>query len=408
MTVEAKDDRAPSSTLCVHGGDRPDPATGAVEPPLHLASAFAFDDAEQAAGAFRGDNDHFIYGRWGNPTVDALEDKLALLEGGAGGSAIAACATASGMAAISATLLTLCEAGDAIVAPRSMYGESARLLRERLPRLGIETTFVDQTDPLAYERAIGPRTKVLYVESPANPTLTITDLAAVVAIGRRRGLTVVADNTFATPYCQRPLSHGVDLVVHSMTKAIGGHGDAIGGAVIGDAARVRAIKETAIKTFGGVLAPFNALLISRGVRTFALRARQSCATALALAQALERHPRVRRVFYPGLASHPGHAIAARQMSSFGALVAFEVESLAVGRAVLEHCRVVTHAVSLGDVRSLVTHPASTTHASMPAEARVAAGVADGLLRVSCGIEETDDIVADVVGALDQAASVTRI
>ncbi|MBI2392883.1 MAG: PLP-dependent transferase [Deltaproteobacteria bacterium] len=400
MKVE---DRPPTSTLCVHGGDRPDPATGAVEPPLHLASAFAFDDAEQAAGAFRGENEHFIYGRWGNPTVDALEEKLAMLEG-SGAPGVAACATASGMAAIAATLLTLCETGDAVVAPRSMYGESARLLRERLPRLGIETTFVDQSDPSSYERAIGPRTKVLYVETPANPMLTITDLAAVVAIARKRGLTVVADNTFATPYCQRPLSHGVDLVVHSMTKAIGGHGDAIGGAVIGDSARIRAIKETAIKTFGGVLAPFNALLISRGVRTFALRARQSCATALALAQALERHPRVRRVFYPGLPSHPGHAVAARQMSSFGALVAFEVESLAVGRAVLEGCRVVTHAVSLGDVRSLVTHPASTTHASMPAEARVAAGIADGLLRVSCGIEETEDVVADVVGALDQATS----
>jgi len=397
------EDRPASSTLCVHGGDRPDPATGAVEPPLHLASAFAFDDAAQAAGAFQGENDHFIYGRWGNPTVDALEDKIAALETG-GAEGYSAVATASGMAAITATLLTLCASGDSIVAPRSMYGESARLLRERLPRFGITTTFVDQTDPGEYERAIGPNTKVLYVETPANPTLTVTDLAAVTAIARRHGLTVVADNTFATPYCQRPLAHGVDLVIHSMTKAIGGHGDAIGGAVVGDDARIRAIKETAIKSFGGVLAPFNALLVARGVRTFALRARQSCATALALARALEAHPRVRRVFHPGLASHPGHAIAARQMSAFGALVAFEVESLAVGRGVLEGCRVVTHAVSLGDVRSLITHPASTTHASMPAQARKAAGIEDGLLRVSCGIEETEDVVADVLTALDQAHS----
>lgn len=402
------DDKPASSTLCVHGGDRPDPATGALEPPLHLSSAFAFDDAEQAAGAFRGENEHFIYGRWGNPTVDALEHKIAALEApGAHGpvEGYSACAAASGMAAISATLVTLCAAGDAIVAPRSMYGESARLLRERLPRLGITTTFVDQTDPAEYERAIGPDTRVLYVETPANPTLTVTDLAAVSAIARRHGLTVVADNTFATPYCQRPLAHGVDLVVHSMTKAIGGHGDAIGGVVVGDDARVRAIKETALKSFGGVLAPFNALLVARGVRTFALRARQSCSTALALATALERHPRVVRVFYPGLASHAGHAVAARQMSAFGALVAFEVESLAFGRAVLEACRVVTHAVSLGDVRSLITHPASTTHSSMPAPARVAAGVADGLLRVSCGIEETEDVVADVLAAIEHASRV---
>ena len=391
-----------SSTICVHGGDQPDPVTGAVEAPLHLASAFAFDDAAQAAAAFRGENEHYIYGRWGNPTVDALGRKLAALEAPGSGDAIAACVTASGMAAISATLLTLCEAGDAVVAPRSMYGEAARLLRERLPRLGIATTFVDQTDPEAYARAIGPTTRVLYVETPANPTLTVTDLAAVTAIAKRHGLTVIADNTFATPWCQRPLAHGVDLVVHSMTKAIGGHGDAIGGAVVGGAARVRAIKETAIKTFGGVLAPFNAMLVARGARTFALRARQACATASALASALAQHPRVRAVHYPGLPSHPGHAIAARQMSAFGAIVAFEVESLAVGRAVLEGCRLVTHAVSLGDVRSLVTHPASTTHASMPAEARVAAGISDGLLRVACGIEETDDVVADLLSAIDHA------
>jgi len=393
-------DRPPTSTHAVHGGDRPDPATGAIEPPLHLASAFAFDDAAQAAGAFLGENDHLIYGRWGNPTVSTLEAKVAALEAPGddhhAAPGIDACATASGMAAIAATLLTLCETGSHIVAPRSMYGESARLLRERLPRLGIETTFVDQSDPESYARAITSRTRVVYVESPANPTLAVTDLAAVVACAR--GIPVVADNTFATPYCQRPLAHGVDLVVHSMTKAIGGHGDAIGGVVVGDAARIRAIKETAIKTFGGVLSPFNAMLIARGIRTFTLRARQACATAMTLARALEE--RGLRVHYPGLASHPAHAIAKQQMSSFGALVAFEVESLEKGRRVLEAVRVVTHAVSLGDVRSLVTHPASTTHMSMPAEARRAAGVSDGLLRISCGIEETDDVVADVLRALN--------
>jgi methionine-gamma-lyase len=397
-------DEPASSTACVHGGDRPDVSTGAVEPPLHLASAFAFDDAAQAAGAFSGENDHLIYGRWGNPTVSNLEAKVTALEAPSDDPHLAvegfdSCATASGMAAIAATLLTLCNAGDHIVAPRSMYGESARLLRERLPKLGITTTFVDQTDPANYGRAITESTKVLYVETPANPTLTVTDLAAVVAIARARGLTVVADNTFATPYCQRPLAHGVDLVVHSMTKAIGGHGDAIGGVVVGDTARIRAIKETAIKTFGGVLAPFNALLIARGIRTFALRAKQANATALALARALSEEKLVRAVHYPGLPSHPGHAVATRQMSSFGALVAFEVESLDKGRRVLEAVRVVTHAVSLGDVRSLITHPASTTHHSMPAADRRSAGVGDGLLRISCGIEESDDVIRDVTRAL---------
>ncbi len=398
-------DRAPSSTHSVHGGDRPDPATGAIEPPLHLASAFAFDDAAQAAGAFLGENDHLIYGRWGNPTVSTLEAKVAALEAPGddphhAAEGVDACATASGMAAIAATLLTLCESGAHIVAPRSMYGESARLLRERLPRIGIDTTFVDQTDPENYARAINERTKVLYLESPANPTLTVTDLAAVVAVARARGIAVLADNTFATPFCQRPLAHGVDLVVHSMTKAIGGHGDAIGGVVVGDAARIRAIKETAIKTFGGVLSPFNAMLIARGIRTFTLRARQACQTALTLARALEEEKSVVRVHYPGLPSHPGHALARKQMSSFGALVAFEVESVDKGRRVLEAVRVVTHAVSLGDVRSLITHPASTTHMSMPAEARRAAGVGDGLLRISCGIEETEDVVRDILRALN--------
>jgi methionine-gamma-lyase len=391
-------DRPASSTECVHGGDRPDPATGAVEPPIHLASAFAFDDAAQAAGAFTGENEHLIYGRWGNPTVTNLEGKVTALEA-PGREGFDSCATASGMAAITATLLTLCGSGDHIVAPRSMYGESARLLRERLPSLGIETTFVDQTDVTNYERAIGPKTRVLYVESPANPTLTVTDLAAVVAIARSRNLVVVADNTFATPFCQRPLAHGVDFVVHSMTKAIGGHGDAIGGVVVGDAPRIKRIKETAIKTFGGVLSPFNAFIIARGIRTFALRARQSCATAMALARALSEHRDVVRVHYPGLSSHPGHAIAEKQMSSFGALVAFEVDTLERGRRVLEAVRVVTHAVSLGDVRSLITHPGSTTHASMPSEARRSAGINDGLLRISCGIEESDDVVEDVIRAL---------
>lgn len=391
-------DRPASSTLCVHGGDRPDPATGAVEAPLHLASAFAFDDAAQAAGAFTGENEHLIYGRWRNPTVQNLEAKVTSLEAPER-DGFDTCATASGMAAITATLLTLCGAGDHVVAPRSMYGESARLLRERLPALGIETTFVEQTDPENYARAITSKTKVLYVESPANPTLTVTDLAAVVAIARARGLTVVADNTFATPYCQRPLAHGVDLVVHSMTKAIGGHGDAIGGAVVGDAARIKRIKDTAIKSFGGVLAPFNALLIARGIRTFALRARQACTTAMRLARALSEHRDVVAVHYPGLPSHPGHAIAQRQMSSFGALVAFEVDSLDRGRRVLEAVRIVTHAVSLGDVRSLITHPGSTTHASMSPDVRRSAGVSDGLLRISCGIEESDDVVGDVMNAL---------
>ena len=403
--MKPNESRTLSSTLCVHAGEARDPATGAVEPPIHLASAFAFDDAAQAAGAFSGENDHLIYGRWRNPTVAALEANVVALEtAGARAPEVHACATASGMAAISATSFALCSAGDHIVAPRSMYGEAARLFRERLPRLGITTTFVDQTDPSAYARAIsreaGKLTKVLYLETPANPNLALTDVRAIVEIAHGAGLRTVADNTFATPYCQRPLALGVDVVVHSMTKALGGHGDAIGGVIVGDSCVIHDARETAVKTFGGVMSPMTAMFISRGMRTFALRARQSCETATALADALGAHPNVARVFYPGHASHPQHALAREQMSHFGAQLAFEVKGgVEAGRRVLEACRLITHAVSLGDVRSLITHPASTTHHSMPADARHAAGISDGLLRVSCGIEETHDIVEDLLAAL---------
>ena len=359
-----------------------------------LSSAFAFDDAEQAAGAFRGDNDHYIYGRWRNPSVEQLEDKLAALEG-----AEAAVATASGMAAVSGAVLAHVRSGEHVVAPLAFYGESSRLLRERLPAFGIETSFVDGTSIEAYAAAIRPETRLLYAETPANPTLGITDLEALAGLARERGLTLVCDNTFATPYCQNPLEHGADLVVHSLTKALGGHGDAIGGVVVGSRERVTRVRDLVVKGMGGVLAPFNAFLIARGVRTLALRQRQACDSALAIAHFMDQHRAVTRVHYPGLAAHPGHAIAARQMRAFGSLVAFELTGgLDAGRRMLERVRVLTHAVSLGDVRSLITHPASTTAANVPREVRLAGGIADGLLRVSVGIEDIEDLVAD----LDQA------
>ncbi len=381
------------STLAVHGGEER-PPTGPLDPPLVLSSAFSFADADVAAAAFRGENDAYIYSRWATPTVEALEAKVAALEGGE-----AAVAAASGMAAVSGTLLALLEAGAHIVAPRAMYAESARLLRERLPRLGITTTFVDATSIDAYAEAIRPETRILYAETPANPTLAITDLAGLAELGRSRGLTTLADNTFATPACQRPLSLGIDVVLHSMTKALSGHGDAVGGVVVTDAARRERIADTLVKGMGGVLSPFNAFLIARGVRTLALRAERANTSALAIARWLEARRGVARVHYPGLASHPGHTLASRQMRAFGGLLSFELEGgLAAGRRVLERVRVVSHAVSLGDLRSLITHPASTTASTMPPADRRLAGIADGLLRLSVGIEDADDLIAD----LDQA------
>jgi methionine-gamma-lyase len=390
------------ATICVHGGESPD-ADGALDPPIVLSSAFAFTSAEHAARAFRGEEDAFIYGRWGNPTVDALEAKLAAVEG-----ADAACATASGMAAIAGVLLASCEAGDHVVAPRSMYAESARLLRERLPKLGITTTFVDGT-VAAYAAAATERTRLLYVETPSNPTLGVVDIRGVVELarslpGRPR---VVVDGTFATPFAQSPLALGADLVVHSMTKGIGGHGDVIGGAVMGNRVLVDSAREVIVKGFGGVLAPMSAWLVARGLRTFALRQERACATAATLAAHHAAHPRVAAVHHPSLTSHPGHALANAQMHAYGALLSFELRAAAGsdavdgGRKVLEALRVATHAVSLGDVRTLVVHPASTTHSTMPAETRRLAGITDGLLRISCGLESVSDLWND----LDHALSV---
>ncbi len=398
----------------MHAGDHPDPTTHALEAPIVLSSAFGFASAEEAADAFSGKKDAYIYGRWGNPTVQALEAKLAALEGTED-----ACATSSGMAAVSGAVLALCAQGDHIVAPRSMYAESARLLRERLPRFGIETTFVDATDASAYARAVTPRTRLFYLETPANPNLAVTDIAAVVALAREHQtrqtagqnparIATLADNTFATPFSQTPHALGVDFVVHSMTKALGGHGDAIGGCVCGQKSDVARVRDLVVKGFGGVIAPLNAFLVARGLRTFALRQRQQCASAATLAERLARHERVAIVHHPSLAAHPGHALAARQMHAFGSLLSFELRgrgsgragtALDAGRSVLERVRTITHAVSLGDVRSLLVHPASTTHSTMPPEARVAANITDGLLRLSVGIESAEDLWADLERAL---------
>ena len=403
------------STLATHAGESPGlrrtrehsaDHTRALDPPLVLSSAFGFDSAEHAAGAFQGENDAYIYGRWGNPTVEALEQKLAALEG-----TEAACATASGMAAISGAVMAYCEQGAHIVAPRSMYAESARLFRERLPRFGITTTFVDATEPggAAYAAAINPQTRILYVETPANPNLFVADIAAIAGLAKARGLFTIADNTFATPFAQTPAALGVDLVVHSMTKALGGHGDAIGGCVLGRREDVARVRDLIVKGFGGVIAPFNAFLIARGLRTFALRQRQACESAALLAGRLAAHPRVSVVHHPSLESHQGHALATKQMHAYGALLSFEIKespgstALEAGRRALEKVRLVTHAVSLGDVRSLIVHPASTTHSTMPADARKAAGIADGLLRLSVGIEAEADLWSDLAQALEAKA-----
>jgi methionine-gamma-lyase len=279
-------------------------------------------------------------------------------------------------------------------------------LRVGAPRFGITTTFVDALDPGAYARAITPATRVLYVETPSNPVLGITDIESVVGLAKAHGLVTIADNTFATPFAQTPLALGIDLVVHSMTKALGGHGDAIGGAICGAEALVDRARDLVVKGFGGVISPFTAYLVSRGLRTFALRQKQACDSAALLATRLSEHPRVARVHHPSLPTHAGHARATTQMHAYGSILSFELaatgetSALDAGRRVLEGVKTITHAVSLGDVRSLLTHPASTTHSTMPKEDRERGGISDGLLRLSVGIEGTADLWNDLAQALE--------
>jgi methionine-gamma-lyase len=393
-------------TLAVHAGESPDPTSGALEPPITLASAYAFESAEDAAAQFRAGASNragHIYTRWSNPTVEALEEKLAALEG-----AEASAVLASGMAAVTGAIETFVGSGDHVVAPRGLYAETARLLRERMPRFGVTTTFIDDVSIETYRRAITPRTRIVYAETPANPTLAITDLRgladmlrACASEGHPSGMLLVVDGTFATPYHQRPLAHGADLVLHSMTKAISGHGDAIGGVVSGRASLIASLRADAVRTAGAVISPLTAMLVSRGVRTLGLRMKQASASALELARRLEADPRTERVHYPGLASHPHHELASRQMDrGHGAMIAFEVRGgLEAGARAYDAVEVISRAVSLGDARSLLTHPASTTSASMPRADRLAGGITDGMMRLSVGIEDVEDLWSDLDRAL---------
>jgi methionine-gamma-lyase len=381
------------ATVCVHAGDEPDMGTRALET-IVLSNAFRFEDADEAAALIRGEKDGYVYGRWANPTVDALEAKVSELE-----RTEDTCAVASGMAAVSGAVLSFVGHGDHVVAPHAMYSESARLLRERLPRFGVETTFVDAGDAGAYERALRPTTRLLYLETPANPNLSLVDLQAVTSMARARGILTAADNTFATPFAQTPHALGVDLVIHSMTKAMAGHGDAIGGSVSGKREHIARVRDWVARGLGAVLSPFAAFLIARGLRTFPLRQRQQCLSAAILARRLSEHPAVVAAHHPSLLPPPAFALAERQMHAFGAIVSFEVRSLELGKRALGRLELITHAVSVGDLRTLAIHPASTTHASMSSEARAAARIPDGLIRLSVGIESVEDLWRDLARAL---------
>jgi cystathionine gamma-lyase len=377
------------ATRVIHGGQRPDPLTGAVMPPIYATSTYV----QSSPGVHQG----YDYSRSRNPTRDALQAAIANLEGGGAGFAFA-----SGMAA-SATVLELLDAGSHIVAMHDLYGGSYRLLENvRKRSAGHSVSFVDLTAAAALEAAIRPETRLVWVETPTNPLLKVVDLTAVAASARRHKLISVCDNTFATPYIQRPLEHGFDIVVHSTTKYLNGHSDSVGGA-----AAVRAGSELSERlgylqnALGGVSSPFDSFLTLRGIKTLALRMERHCANALAVAQFLEQQPQVERVYYPGLESHPQHALARRQMQGgFGGIVTAVLRGgLPVARRTLERCRLFALAESLGGVESLIEHPGIMTHASLPEATRRALGISDGLIRLSVGVEDVNDLIGELCQAL---------
>ncbi|MGQ9920027.1 MAG: trans-sulfuration enzyme family protein [Desulfobacca sp.] len=385
-------------TLAIHAGGFKPPIFGEVLPPIFQTSTFTFPDAEVGAARFSGEQPGYVYTRMGNPTVQALEEAVAALEGGTW-----AVAAGSGMAAISAVLLGLLAAGDLVVAGECLYGPSYTVIARELPRFGIRSQFVATADLDALEKALSARPKLLFLETPTNPTLQITDLAAAARLAHDHDSLLVVDNTFATPYCQRPLQHQADIVVHSLTKALNGHSDVIGGMIVGhDPALQRQIKRFVTLT-GGVMDPHQAWLILRGVRTLALRLERSQANALALAEFLRQHPKVAWVSYPGLPDHPQHHIARQQMDAFGFMISFGLASGRAGAvALLNHLQLISLAVSLGGVESLIQHPASMTHAGVPAAERQRLGISEDLIRLSVGCEALADLQAD----LDQALAKT--
>jgi len=388
------------ASRAIHHGYDPASEHGALTPPLFQTSTYAFESAEAGRDLFLGKRDGYVYGRTRNPAQSLLEERLASLEGGE-----AALAVASGMAAISALAWTLLAAGDRVLINRTLYGNSYALFTRGLTRFGIETTVADFTDLTELAATIERlRPQLVFFETPANPTLAVVDIAAIADLARRAGALTVVDNTFATPALQRPLALGADLVVHSATKFLGGHGDLIAGALIGPRALVERVRGHGLRYLtGATIAPLTVFLLLRGLKTLELRMERHSASALALARRLQDHPKVSSVAYPGLPDHPGHALARRQMDGFGGLVAFELAGgLESGMRFMNRLALVTRAVSLGDTETLVQHPASMTHSPYSPEERRRHGISEGLIRLSVGLETLADLEDDILQALEEA------
>ena len=388
------------ATRAIHEGYDPLDYHGALNPPVFLTSTYAFDRSATGSDRFAGAAQGYVYSRVGNPTVSILESRLANLEEGE-----AALATSSGMGALAAVIWTLLKVGDEIVADKTLYGCTFGLLHHQIERFGIVTRFADLTDPENLKAVLTTKTRMVVTETPSNPNMRVIDIAAIAQICHGRGVLLVVDNTYCTPYLQKPITLGADIVMHSATKYLGGHGDLLAGAVIARKEHIDQFRFVGIKEMNGAcISAFDAFLILRGLKTLTLRMDRHCETALRLAHDLEAHPSVERVYFPGLDSHPQKMLASRQMSSFGGMIAMELKGgLVAGRTFMDAVQVATRAVSLGDAETLVQHPASMTHATYSAEERTKHGFTDGLIRLSVGLEDYDDIKGDLIDALDHLA-----
>lgn len=382
-------------TSVIHAGQHPDPLWGGVSVPIFQTSTFAFRSAEQGAARFAGEEDGYIYTRIGNPTVRSLEECVATLENGYGG-----LATASGMAAITTVYLTYLSTGSHIISTAAVYGPTRTVLEKELSRFGVAADFVDTSSLANIESCLKLETKMLFIETPANPTLILTDISAASRLCRERGLLLVVDNTFSSPVLQRPLDLGADIVIHSLTKFLNGHSDVVGGMIVTkDETNYQRLRKV-LTLLGGTMDPHQAWLILRGVKTLALRLDKSQSNALQLARFLVSHPKVSWVNYPGLESHPQHALAKKQMDGFGSMLCFGLRGgLEAGRRLINAVKLCTRAVSLGGVETLIEHPASMTHAGVPEEERKKAGITDDLVRLSVGCEAVEDLIADIEQAL---------
>ncbi|KPV98137.1 MULTISPECIES: methionine gamma-lyase [Pseudoalteromonas] len=378
-------------TQCIHGPEKPNDPHGALSAPLYQTSTFSFANAAQGAARFAGEEQGFIYTRLGNPTTQELEQKVAQLE-----NCEAAAATATGMGAVSASVLSFLQHGDHLVASSALYGCTFAFFAHMLPRFGIEVTFVDMTNEAELRGAVKANSKMIFAETPINPTMAVLDLSLIADVAKQHQLISVIDNTFLTPLLQQPTSFGIDIVVHSATKYLNGHGDVVAGLVCGTEEHINLIKMTVLKDIGATISPHDAWLINRGLKTLAVRMERHCASAQVVAEYLEQHPLVSQVYYPGLKSHPGHQFIGSQMKAAGGVIAFEIKgSLEDGETFINNTQLCTLAVSLGDAETLIQHPASMTHSPYTPEERAAAGISDGLIRLSVGLEDVNDIINDL-------------